>query len=309
MDYGREFLNPTTLSVCDATPVPTDPPWLLATLPIAGLLAWHLYRSVVRSSSTLLVLVLAWAACFLLPTSGLLTLRHVRADRYLYLASPALITSIVLAGGHACRSRPRALRAAAVVGYLGLASAFVQRAERFCSDKALCTWEIARRPTCREGLSYLARDALRGGRAETAADLARRAMASDAREVAYVDRRRVTDLLGQALAETGGVEEAVQLWNGLAAGDDRVALEAVYMTGTVRAVSGRCPEAIGAYDRARSRGLDRAGRCDAWVASAHCAVLTDDRATGKRMLDAYDSERCTAHPRRVSTLRAALEGS
>jgi hypothetical protein len=182
--YARELVLPWTLSVCDGSLVPQH--GMLLTIVALALSAGGLWMWRVGRGQPLLWLGLFWAVCFLAPTSGVLPLKHVRADRYLYHALPGLLLAATVLFSKVPRPalvRPLGFTAA----FVYLAGCLFARAEHFASARALWSWEVERNAQCMEGWLNLAREAhIAGDMAAAEAALAR--LVETPRLVAFWDR-------------------------------------------------------------------------------------------------------------------------
>jgi len=122
---------------------------------------------------------LAWFAIWILPASGVVPLRHVRAERYLYPASWGLIFAVVVLlaaplGGRRVHARwPRALPA---LPALALAALTAYASAFWTSDRVLFTKTLEQDPRHLESLLGLASLAIEEGDPQRAIELSRRAL-------------------------------------------------------------------------------------------------------------------------------------
>jgi hypothetical protein len=106
------------------------------------------------------LVALVWIAAFLLPTSGIISLEHVRSDRYIYAVLPGLLLLLV----HAIESWTGAkAQYAKVAVYVYLAGSLLVRAPIWRSDSALWAHEVAMEDSCSEGWAYLGQVSLAQG--------------------------------------------------------------------------------------------------------------------------------------------------
>jgi len=152
-------LHSTTSDVVRVVNTVFDPiAWIGALLAPISLAAW---LQLLRRGQAVPALGLAWIWIAFLPTSGLVPLTHVRADRYLALSvfGAALIWSALIPE-LARLARPKARRllapALAIVLVLGLAQRTWARVPDWQSDVELFERDVSRDPLFREGYYVLA---------------------------------------------------------------------------------------------------------------------------------------------------------
>jgi hypothetical protein len=239
------------LRVCDDALVPT-PPWgwaVMALVLLSGSIA-ALARMWRRTET---VLCLVWVVAFLIPTSGLLSLKHVRADRYLY---PVLPGVLMLLSTLAARLRPKAMLATVSAVYVAYAASFITRTRLFRSDQALWTHEVERSDSCLEGHSYLAASSYRAGDIPDALRHATKALTGHPRVLAFVDRAGAMQQLALARFESGDEAGAGALWLELAAsGRERQRAEAEYHLGLREITRRRYAGAARHFEAAGMSGL------------------------------------------------------
>jgi hypothetical protein len=163
-EYLFQLLVPPTLTACDGRMVPSFPVfWIVAGLALSvaalvlGLRAWKR-----KNSQTLAAAV--WVFAFLLPSSGILPLKHVRADRYLYCVLPGLVLLALVVVrawlSYLPESLARASKRWLLVGtYVYFAVCMALRTPVFASNATFWTHETKGNDTCMEGHAYLARQA------------------------------------------------------------------------------------------------------------------------------------------------------
>ena len=139
LEYGFELLVPYELRVCDASRAPTHS-WLFAVLGLGlgSLIAVGVNRAR-RLDDRALAIAIVWSVAFLLPTSGIVEMKHVRADRYLYCALPGLILLAVSKGSRLLEGPRRQVIARWTVGATCayLVTCLLARADRL-TRKAHC---------------------------------------------------------------------------------------------------------------------------------------------------------------------------
>jgi hypothetical protein len=280
LDYAGELLAPWSLRVCDDVFVPAPAiGWLIVGIGVAAAAAWFLVRR--RSSAA--ALPLAWALSFLLPTAGLLfTLKHARADRYLYLALPG----VLLLARMAVEKLGRRSVTAVVAGtYLALASLSVARAAWFRDDRTLWTHETTRSATCREGHANLARVSLVVDHDPTAAlEHAARALARPPGLLAYVNETGVQGYRAVALLAAGKEREARPLFATLAAGPSaKGRAEAHYHLGIIALGDGQPAAAARELEKALEEGpvVSEASRDDYQLLRAYALLQAGNRAAAR----------------------------
>lgn len=160
-DYGVQLIAPFRLAVCDGVVAPSPGwPWiLLGAISVCAIVSLCLWAY--RTRRWPLLFACLWAIAFLAPTSGLIPLKHVRADRYLYMAMPGLAllgaSPIVAAVGRTPSRYARGCLYALVYGYL--ATCGIYRTAHFTSDRSLWEHEVAENKACLEGHAYLGHSA------------------------------------------------------------------------------------------------------------------------------------------------------
>jgi tetratricopeptide (TPR) repeat protein len=105
-----------------------------------------------RRHRTWQLLALVWLVAFLIPTSGIISIRHIRADRYLYCVLPAALLLAVGALGTLSWRRSRVIVAGC---YLYFATGLYFRSVTWRSDDSLWAREVQLDAGCREGWARL----------------------------------------------------------------------------------------------------------------------------------------------------------
>lgn len=220
LEYAAQLLLPHTLTVCDARRVPSlgEPIVVVGFLLLIGVVALvfrqrHQWDRVQAWS-------LLWVVTFILPTSGVIQLAHVRADRYLYYLLPSAILLVARTAQVALKSdvfsRYRAVtRVATSCVYAYFACLVPVRARHFVNEQALWSYELSQNAWCLEGHSYLARKAYMTGNlglAETELNLALR---DHAGYVAYVDRWSALFYSARLLLDRGELIKGTNLLDDL----------------------------------------------------------------------------------------------
>jgi hypothetical protein len=295
LDYLRQLVYPSSLTVCDAARVPV-PAALWATMSsaacvIAGTVLVRLWRG---TSNRQWALAALWTAAFLLPTSGVVMLKHVRADRYLYDALPGLsVLAVLVANTLANRMmvRWRAKFVLLVGGLLYLSGSLLARAEQFSSDRRLWSFEVDENPDCREGWTHLLRDAYVNG------DLprARLAIANldrvDERLVAFWDDRTASYYKALGWLDSGDFRKASLLFERLTREPrmDRVAAESAFQLGLLRLAAGTdFAGATSAMTTAITSGsLPPSSLGDAFLLRSYSRFMSGDHAAARADLNLY----------------------
>jgi len=214
--YVRQLLLPFDVRLSDAWPVvqtlgPADLLSIVAMAAAAAGTLHGLYRQ------QLWAVGVVWFVVWMLPASGLLPLRHFRAERYLYPASWGLLMAALLLllplaeklfASHARRVTPIMLAVAA--GLFALTT--VRENTRWWSDAALFEHSVAQDPHYAEGHIELAALALeRGDNAGSAARSreALRALA-DPSYAAYGVPFYAHHIYGTSLVRLGQAAEAAE---------------------------------------------------------------------------------------------------
>jgi tetratricopeptide (TPR) repeat protein len=164
-------LHSTTSDVVRIASSPLEPmAWLGVALAVGSLALWV---RLLRRGHAVAALGLAWIWIAFLPTSGVLPLTHLRAERYLSLSVFGVGLIWPVAGTHLLRGQlPKAPRwlapALAALLVLGLAQRSWVRTPDWRSDIALFERDLERDPRFREGYYTLASALVREGRLEEA---------------------------------------------------------------------------------------------------------------------------------------------
>ena len=164
-------LQSTTSDVVRVVNSVFDPAaWIGAAAALGSLIAWFL---LLRRGLPIAALGVAWLWIAFLPTSGLIPLTHVRAERYLSLSvlGVALIWMELVPGlARVYRFRGRQVSTAilAAIVVLGLAQRSWARIPDWRSDLTLFERDVSRDPLFREGYYVLAVALLEEGRLEEA---------------------------------------------------------------------------------------------------------------------------------------------
>jgi tetratricopeptide (TPR) repeat protein len=164
-------LQSTTSDVVRIASSPLEPMAWLGVALAAGSLA--LWLRLLRGGHAVAALGLAWIWIAFLPTSGVLPLTHLRAERYLSLSVFGIALLWPVVGTHLLRGQlPKAPRwlapALAALVVLGLAQRSWVRTPDWRSDIALFERDLERDPRFREGYYVLASALVRDERLEEA---------------------------------------------------------------------------------------------------------------------------------------------
>jgi hypothetical protein len=297
LGYVRQLLIPSLLSACDAVRVPAHAGvWALATLTAGALGVAAMVRVARANRYRTWALVLLWTFAFLVPTSGVLMLKHARADRYLYCALPGMAFLAVAAANGCCNrlrlpSWPRF--GLALAGALYLASGLTTRAEHFSSDQALWFWEVDENPDCREGWANLMRDAYVGGDLALARSALARLEPYDKQLAAFWDPRSAQYYKALIAIDDGDLTGAVATLSSLAsdAVHDKPSAEASYMLGLLRLGAGDYQGASGRLTSALAGRLPPASQDDALLLRSYARFKLGEH-DGARA----DFHRYAAHP-------------
>ncbi|WP_197444264.1 tetratricopeptide repeat protein [Maioricimonas rarisocia] len=186
--------------------------WLLAlAIPLIVLLCgWWIWKR--RAPA----LALAWYLIWMLPASGLVPLRHWRAERYLYPASwGLLLLAVWLSWRWIARNRlwmPRLVAGVWVLAAGGLATATVLENRYWKDDLTLFAHAVEQDPLYAEGQTALAAAWLEEGEAEAA--VRHSALADRARQqpgsLSYCSPLILHANWGHALYQLGRIDEAQQ---------------------------------------------------------------------------------------------------
>jgi tetratricopeptide (TPR) repeat protein len=308
--YVLELLTPHRLTVCDATRVPTNPwLWGVGGLCCAALLLAALRRAWSRFDRRQL-LPAVWAVAFLLPTMGLLPLKHVRADRYLYGPLPGLA---VLAVAGLSRMVTRRFghsmaRGAAGAAYLWLAASSMVRARHFASDETLWGYELKRNPDCTEGLAHLARHAYLDGRLGDAAGYLQRIPTRLPQGLlSFYEPNRVLFYRGLVAAAQGQTQEAERSFRALLKQQVRgqLRVEALYHLGLLAFARDAPHDAEQLLTETLEKGAEGPTLSDALLLRAFARFLQGNRSGSVADLRAY--ERRTPEEPRSPRKRAMVQ--
>ena len=267
LEYARQLVVPYSLTVCDGTRVPAHPgPWLAAAALALAAVVLLLERA--RRRDPRLLVAALWAVAFLLPTSGLTPLKHVRADRYLYAALPAMIALAVTAADGLVRRLGHVRIGAALfaIAYVYLAGSLMMRASRFRSNEALWTYETRRSEFCLEGWAYRSRQAYVESRFDDALAYSLRVPATNPPDVlAFVNREEVLYYRGLIQSARGDAQTARAIFDDLLARGDARTLraEAAYELAVMEFQRGNFPAVERFLTLSLGIGLGDASRGDA----------------------------------------------
>ncbi len=312
-EYLFQLLVPVELTTCDGRRVPTNPsPWIAASASVLALLAL-LVRRGWRARSWEWLVPLAWAGAFLAPTCGLVSLKHVRSDRYLYTALPALVLLGVWGARHRIPSS-RARVAACAAVYVYFAASLLVRAPRYASNDALWTFETAKDDVCMEGFLHLARKALMEGRYDEVLRYADKIVFDRQAEiVAFTDEAATRFYRGRSLEETGNVAAARAQFQDLASSavNARLRGESAYELGVLAFDAGNYDTAWRRMGDALSIGLTDPSRADALLLRAYAGTKLRYFDSSRHVFAQYLalSEHARKSPMRdqmANELRAAL---
>jgi hypothetical protein len=287
--YAWELVAPWRLRVCDDV---TVPPWRWAVVALAlagaaAALRWlRPWRA--RPAAAGPLLMLGWLAATLLPTSGVVPLRHVRADRYLYAALPAVM---YLASAALFRLPRRARIPTAVAICLALAVLTVRRAQLFRSDERLWTQEVETSPTCREGHAILARVRQLAADARGAIQEGEAALAPVPGLLASVDEAAVNVVLGLARLTLGEPAQAEALFRA-AVQNSRGArrAEAMYDLGLAMIVRGDVRGAVPVLEEGcAAAALPPASQSDCRLLLAYALARAGALSRARAVLDGVDA--------------------
>ncbi len=214
--YAVRILLPFEPTIVDRWPISTEfggPEIIgLTVLPIAAAAAWLFFK---RHPAGLL---LGWFAIWLLPATGVVPLRHLYAERYLYPASFGLLSAaiILVANLHeqfgVRKNQWFVLTGTTIAVLFSILSWNAIRAWQ--NDQALFEKAVAQDKYYVEGLSALAMQKLDEKEYQESLDLSRRALesAKDDRYQSYWSPYAVYLNAGQAAYHLGRLEEAKQFF-------------------------------------------------------------------------------------------------
>ena len=296
-EYFANVIVPIDLRVCSAQNLPKYLwPWVLASVavPAAGVvLLASLWRRRARSS----VLAVAWAAAYLAPTSGIVPLNHVRGDRYLYCALPAILFLLVKAVYTALSAardaaRTRLVSIALFMGaYAACCGGLFARRPVFASEYALWRYEIAAHAWCLEGHAYLARYHLANHRARAAERHIAAALATVPRGVAtFVDVDTARYYRALIRLELGRVNDAKLDLDALRLSDEaRLRAQASY---SLALIAFDAEDFVGADEhllRAQQAGLAGDDLSDTLLLLSYANMKLGREALSRRYARAYAS--------------------
>jgi tetratricopeptide (TPR) repeat protein len=265
---GRVFW-PWLPQISDRFPV-SDGVDVKAALAIVGLVvvaagAWWLFRRRADPSAGLtpptprakparwLWVPLLWYVVWMLPASGLLPLRHVRAERYLYPASWGLLLLFCAAVAAGLRDRSRAAKRAAGLFATAMAIAWMTHTAKECyvwrDDKTLFRTAVLRDADYLEGRVALSEIALSDGdyvQSVRHAEIADR-LAADHRSAGYWSPFIAKTNHGLALYHLARHEEALRQFT--AALNRRPhSAAALYHLGLVATATGQLDQAVAWFE-------------------------------------------------------------
>lgn len=173
--------------------------YCFAGVALLGVTVLWMWRSW-RRGNKVVTLAMVWVLAWMLPTVGILPLKHLRADRYLYGALPALIfVGVSLVRNVLVDGTGRGRHLATSLGiavYVYFAVCFLVRAQRFLSNEALWLYETKDNAACLEGTAYLAREAYNHGHADLAEARIERVLRASPTVVAFRPMHEMMYYLG-----------------------------------------------------------------------------------------------------------------
>jgi tetratricopeptide (TPR) repeat protein len=268
LHYVEQLAIPMRLLVCDATRVPR-PVELWFGAGVVLVLGTVVFTArLVRRGRVRPAIAIASVALLLLPTSGIVAIKHVRADRYLYCALPAVLYLAVTIVRRVSerRSSPRVAISPLLLGavYITYALASAHRAQYFADNFSLWSHEIERNDACREGHSILAGDLLSRGHPQEALVHIDRALEPLARdELAYVNSAVSRHYRGLILSELGRLDDAALEFRALdSASSTLLRAEAAYQLGVIAFIKQDFLAAIDQMTTAERIGVRTSSRAD-----------------------------------------------
>ncbi len=286
--YAFQMLFPIELSVCDAVDV-TGRLWPA----IAIVVGLALGAAVLARRRCVGVAGLAalWLLLAMLPYCGILDLKHIRADRYMYSALPATWLALSVVAARWSRGlAPLWRRVGFGVVWLYLCGHSIWRAPVFASDWDLWKHELNRNPCYREASSVLALRSAIEGRRDESMEYAGEALNGCDQTLAFVDRDITLFNLARVLQLEGRDSEAEALFGDIAEHADRKFLkaEAMYHLGLVEVAREDTLSAVSRLTRALKLGLQAENRADALLlrSSLYLSVshLQESRADYRQLL-------------------------
>ncbi|MBJ93000.1 MAG: hypothetical protein CMP23_00845 [Rickettsiales bacterium] len=215
MHYLGSFFAPWDLSVLYPEPTlgpsSSGPLWLAPTLTLAflALLAWSWRRA------PLVALGLAWFLVAQLPTSQLVPLQNLVADRYLFLPSLGLALALAVLGS----SGPPRFRSAAglILALLVLTGALAARERCAVWQDSVALWAdvVDKHPELARGHTALAGALAAAGRHEQARGVIERGL------LRLPGDAQLLEASGLRWLESGDLERAEEAWRGALAREPR----------------------------------------------------------------------------------------
>lgn len=279
--YLTELLLPHRLRICDSLAGSPTHVELGIFVMVLGGTVW-VAISAFRARNALVFLAVLWIWGFGAVTSGIVPLRHVRADRYLYCMLPAALFLVVTAIASLARrlERGRYERWAIMALYVYFVAGLWIRAERVRDDQTLWRYELSRDRDCREGYSHLARRAFIAEQYRDTIAYADAALAPNA-GFSYVQRDLTVLYRGVAHQQLAQLPEARSDFDSVQwSTDSRVRAEAAYRLGVLSVEQQKYAEASAFFERALDQGFTDRAAADAliWQAFAQTKLGSLDAA-------------------------------
>jgi tetratricopeptide (TPR) repeat protein len=207
--YVARVLVPVSPSIVDRWPLTRD----IRLAELAAWLGWVVLallgvRALLRGSTW--VMLLAWYVLWLLPVSGLVPLRHLYAERYLYPASWGVLAGAALLVFTFIPNRRHAPHIVLSCLALALATATAYENRFWRSDEKLFAHAVEQDPNYVEGHTSLAEIALKRGEYAKSIEHSEQALraADDPDFASYVSPVMAHTNLGLALYHLGEHEKA-----------------------------------------------------------------------------------------------------
>jgi len=258
IQYIGQMLQPWSLQLCDGMRVPALA-WIAPGCAILVVLAWAVHRAYARQNWPVLSGLL-WLLAFMLPTSGVLALKHVRADRYLYLALPAILYLFICLG----RALAQRIIPSKIYGRwvgIGIFAAFVAfhitstivRGGHFGSERTIWEWELAQNDACMEAHAHLSRLDFSENRMRPALWHSDQLVAAHPEAIiAYAPIDQHMIYRGLILSDMENYSAAVRAYDNVITSthDSSLRAEAFYGLGLIAINTERFSEAIDAFNNA-----------------------------------------------------------